>query len=212
VAKQIVVVDDKDNVSTFDFKKITRSMLQGKIKRRAIGPDGEVCTRASVTKDGSLVLQSGMTAQGYFKKGGGEGGGQWVPNGEVIGLDLADRPVEQVPSTLGEAQLLEGPVDVEDYLDLQQKALYALDAVELHPSLKKSLDLGDIYRLPFNYRTDYEGLTAYLLSSKEDGGYYLKVGSPAPSEWLKKTEIAVETFEDDPSSDGDDDDDDLMDF
>ena len=206
MAKQIIVTLG-GNTSTFDFKKISRSDLYGKTSRRALDPEGEPCRRAQVTKDGSLLLRSGMTAQGYFKQTNGE----WVPTGERIGMDLAGRPVEKVASSLGEAQELEGPVNVEDLFDVDKPILYALNDVEVDAGLKKSLEAGELYRFPFNYRADYEGQVAYLFIGKEDDRAYCLVGSTAHAEWHRKKEVAVDTFsEEDPFGDGDDDD--MMDF
>jgi hypothetical protein len=205
MAKQIVVSLGGTN-STFDFKKVTRAGLMGRNSRRVLDPDGEVCTRASVTRDGSLLLRSGMSAQGYFTRSGG----RWIPNKELIGVDPAGRPVEKVPSTLGEPQELNGPVDVEDFLDLSVASLYALDPVELDASLKKSLEKGEIYRFLFNTREDYEGQTAYLIAAKDDLPYCV-IGNQTGADWIAPKSVPEETFDDeDPFQDEGEDD--LMDF
>lgn len=197
MAKQIVVERD-GNVSTFDFQKIDRSKLYGKRRRINLDPEGEPCTRAQLTKDGSLMLRSGMMAQGYF----GEEG-EWIPQRELIGIDGAGRPVEISPSTLGEQQELEGPVPAEDLLDLQVSSVYALDGAEVDAGLLKSLEGGDLYRFSFNYRGDFHSETGYLLANKD--GVYCIVGSPAVVQWCELGQVVVESFE----PDEDDDDDDL---
>lgn len=210
MAKQIVVTLG-GKTSTFDFRKFTRASVQGKVTRRALDPQGEPCGRANVTEDGSLLLLPGMSAQGYFKKSGAPGVGEWVPPGDRVGLDPAGRPIEKVSSTLGVEQELEGPVPVEDFLDLDLASSYALDGTEVDAALKKSLDQGEIYRFNFNYRTDYEGQVGYLITGKVDGGIYCFVGSQTDPEWLqmKAAPETYEAVEEDPFS-GDDDD--MMDF
>lgn len=205
MAKQIVV-SLGGNSSTFDFKKVTRAGLMGRNSRRVLDPDGHVCERASVTRDGSLLLRSGMSAQGYFTRSEN----RWVPNKELVAVDPGGRPIEKVPSTLGEAQELEGPVPVEDFLDLSVASLYALDAVELDGALKKSLDEGEIYRFLFNTRADYEGQTAYLIAGK-DGLPYCVIGHQTGADWIAPKAVPEETFDDeDPFEDEGEDD--LMDF
>jgi hypothetical protein len=205
MAKQIVVTLG-GKTSTFDFKKITRAGLMGKTSRRVLDPEGKVCERANVTRDGSLLLRSGMTAQGYFLRSNHK----WVPNKELVGVDPAGRPMEKVPSTLGEAQELEGPVEIENLLDLKVASLYALDAVEFDSGLKKSLDKGDIYQFLFNTRADYEGQSAYLIMGK-DGLPYSIIGNQTAVDWLQPNTVPEETFDDEDPFDSDDEDD-LMDF
>jgi hypothetical protein len=205
MAKQIVVTLG-GKTSTFDFKKITRAGLMGKTSRRVLDPEGKVCARANVTRDGSLLLRSGMTAQGYFLRSNHK----WIPNKELVGVDPAGRPVEKVPSTLGEAQELAGPVEIEDLLDLKVASLYALDVVELDSGLKKSLDKGDIYQFLFNTRADWEGQSAYLIMGK-DGLPYSIIGNLTAVDWLQPNTVPEETFDDEDPFDSDGEDD-LMDF
>ena len=205
MAKHIVVTLG-GKTSTFDFKKITRAGLMGKTSRRVLDPDGQVCARANVTRDGSLLLRPGMTAQGYFLRSNHK----WIPNKELVGVDPAGRPMEKVPSTLGEPQELKGPAKIEDYLDLKVASLYALEVVELDSGLKKSLDKGDIYQFLFNTRADYEGQSAYLIIGK-DGLPYAAIGNQTGSDWLQPNTVPEETFDDEDPFDPDEDDD-LMDF
>ena len=67
------------------------------------------------------------------------------------------------------------------------------------PSTSASLKSGEVYRFTFNYRSDYNAETAYLVGNKE--GYFALIGNPGLSEWCKLETVAVETYDD-----GDDDD------
>jgi hypothetical protein len=202
MAKQIVVTLG-GKTSTFDFKPIKRDRLMGKTSRRVLDPEGEVCVRAKVTKDGSLLLRSGMTTYGHFLRADNK----WIPSNKRIGVDPAGRPVDKVPSTLGEAQELT-PVKVEDCLDLKSPLLYALVPVDLDSDLKTSLSKGDLYRFLFNYRADYEGQYAYLIVGKDALPYCL-VGSQAGSDWRIKR-VLPEVDYDDSNLVDESDDDDLM--
>ena len=63
--------------------------------------------------DGSLILKSGMTAQGYFTTND-----KWVPNKDLIGLDLDGKTLDLKPSTLGVATEMELQEQLEDLADL----------------------------------------------------------------------------------------------
>lgn len=52
--------------SSFGFKVVDRAALYGRRRRVALDRDGQTCSRASLLEDGSLLLRSGMTGQGYF--------------------------------------------------------------------------------------------------------------------------------------------------
>lgn len=199
MAREIVVSRD-GKVSTFAMSKVDRSKLYGKRRRLHLGPDGEVCTRAALTEDGSMLVQSGMTAQGYFTDGG-----TWVPNKELVGLDDEGKPVEKVDSTLGKEQALEGPVDPQEVLDLNLQSVYALDPKEIEDALKDQLIGGDTFRFVFNYRADYQAETAFLVANPE-GEIFALIGRPAEPAWRDAEEM-IPTFEE-----SDDDDDGDLDF
>ena len=99
-----IVVSYKGKESSFDHGKLDRAKLYGKKKRVALDSSGEVCIKASLDEDGTTLIRSGMTAQGYF-----ENDGAWVPNKELVGLDEKGKPLELQDSTLGAAQTVEVP-------------------------------------------------------------------------------------------------------
>lgn len=195
VARQIVV-ERGGKVSTFDFKKIDRSKLYGKRRRIPLDPEGEPCVRAQLTSDGAQLVRSGMLAQGYFGVQG-----NWIPQREMVGLDGAGRPVDAVPSTLGEQQELEGPVPAEDLLDMQVSSVYALDGADVDAGLLKSLEGGDLFRFNFNFRSDFHAEVAYLLANQD--GVYCLVGSPAVVQWCELGQVIEESFEEDSDDDED---------
>ncbi|MBO6940659.1 MAG: hypothetical protein JJ863_37140 [Deltaproteobacteria bacterium] len=199
MARQIVV-QLGESPSTFDFKKVDRAKLYGSRKRMPLDPTGERCTRASLTEDGALLIQSGMTAQGYFTEDG-----YWVPNKELIGLDDEGEPVEKRASTLGQPQALEGPLGAEALLDTKVHAVYALDASEVDEALLAKLAEGALYRFPFSYRGDYSEDVAFLVQNG-DGDVFALVGRTLEPEW-RDPEERIPTFTED-----EDDDDDELDF
>lgn len=193
-----IVVEKDGATSSFAFRKVDRSKLYGRRQRIHLDPSGEPCARASLTDDGSLLLRVGMTAQGYFDEDG-----HWIPYGELQGLGPEGETLEKVPSTLGEAVGLEGPVDPGLLLDHRNQSVYMLDAEELDEALKASLESGDVYRLPFNYRPGWSEGHAFLVANP-DGELFALVGDPAPPDWCEPNRL--------PEPDEDDDLDDELDF
>ena len=193
MAKQILV-KQTDAISSFDFKKVDRSKLYGKRRRIPLDPEGEPCTRAQLASDGSVLIRSGMLAQGYF-----EPDGTWVRQGDLQGMDGAGRPVEKEDSTLGVEQELEGPVDPEELLDLDVSSIYALEKADVDAALEKSLNAGEIFRFRFNYRADYHSDTGYLVANKS--GVYCITGNPAITSWSELGQIVETTFEEETMED-----------
>ena len=64
MAKTIIVVLDGES-AVFTYKPIDRGALYGKRRRVPFDANGNECTKASLLNDGSIIIKSGMTAQGY---------------------------------------------------------------------------------------------------------------------------------------------------
>lgn len=191
-----IIVSYHGHDSEFGFKKLNRGKLYGRRLRIVLDPAGEPCERAELTDDGSTLLRVGMTAQGYF-----DPDQRWIPSRDLVGLDEDGNPVEAIPSTLGRSQTLEGPIAPEEVLDVQVKSVYLLDPVELTDDLREALDSGQLFRFPFNYRTDYHADVGILLAN-EDGAFAL-VGNPVESEWCQLAQAGPQDFSDEDDIDAD---------
>lgn len=177
MAREIILKSSDGNVSRFGLSKVDRAKLYGRRRRVHLGPDGEPCRRASLTDDGAELLVSGMTAQGYFTVEG-----QWIPNGELVGLNDEGEALEEAPSTLGVAQDLDGPVDPSELLDLRTQSVYALEASEVDESLIKQLLAGEIFRFRFNYRAGYSSQVAFLVANPSEQVFAI-VGDATQPDW-----------------------------
>lgn len=190
MAKPIVVsMSGKD--FTFAPTKIDRSKIYGSKKRVALDSQERFCYRAALSTDGIHLILAGMSAQGYFRANGVMVGRQ-----EMVGLDLEGKVVDQIPSTLGVSQALEGPVSGSEILGLDVESLYYLEPIELGSDLLAKLQAGEIYKFPINYTAGLELETAYLLSNDE--GCFAIVGKPAPLNWIESATLfeSVEASED----------------
>lgn len=197
MAKTINVAWDGQE-AVFGFTAVDRTALYGKRRRIAFDESGEPCSRASLLVDGSLILKSGMTGQGYFLPDG-----RWVAQGDLEGINPDGSAAELAPSTLGATVSLEGPVSPEQVLDMKVATVYLLDPETLPDGLRASLESGDCFTFPFNFRADYRAETGVLLANSE--GIWALIGNPVSCEWseLGRTVDAVA------DADGDDDADDL---
>jgi len=183
VAKS-VIVSLNNQTSSFSISKIDRSKLYPTRKRIAIDENGLPCTRASIALDGSQVIKSGMTAQGYFSDEG-----RWVPKDEVVGINPDGSLAELYPSTLGIEQKLEGPVNPSDILSFEVSSVYHLGNEGVDDQLQTELTNGNIFRFPFNYGADFNLETAYLLSNSE--GTFCLVGNPKLANWIEEAAVFV---------------------
>lgn len=195
-----IVLTYQGKESSFAHTKLDRTKLYGKRQRVPLDQTGERCERAELTRDGSLVIRSKMTAQGYFDEQD-----CWVPNARLVGLDAEGQVVEKVGSTLGVAQALEGPVDPAQVLELGLRSVYQLDPDAVEAELSDALDRGEIFRFRFNYRADYNAETAFLLAN--DNGVFALIGNPTQSEWCEFEAVAPVAFDE-----ADDEEDDDLDF
>jgi len=181
--------------SALNLSSIDRSDIYGKRRRLAIDADGQTCVRVSMLADGSLILKSGMTSQGYFLDDG-----TYLKQAELEAFTPDGIAIVKTPSSLGVSQELIGPVSPTEVLDLRITAVYELAPEELDPALKTSLDSGDIYKITFTYRDSYEPSDAYIFSNKE--GLFMMAGTANQYEWS-----TLETLASLPSQDDVDDDD-----
>ena len=199
MAKPIVLTWQGEE-SSFALTRMSRSKLYGSRQRVHLDPKGAQCRRAALTDDGSLLLLQGMTAQGYF-----DPQGAWVPNNTLTGLSPDGDQIDKVPSTLGVAQELEGPLDATAVLDLAITSVYSLEAEEVGEVLGGRLAAGDIFRFRFAYRSGYNVDVGILLGN--ESGAYALIGLPQDTEWNDLEQVVQPLLED-----GDDDLDDDLDF
>jgi hypothetical protein len=193
MARNIVVTLDGEE-SSFDFKAIDRAAIYGKRRRVALDRDGEACTRASLTEDGSVLIKSGMTGQAYFDEAG-----QAYKLAELVAYDADGKALTKVGSTLGVSQQLTGPVDPSELLDTRVGTVYLLTSEVLAPGLESQLKEGDVFSFPFNYRDDYSAERAFLLAN--DNGMFALVGVPVEHEWASLEILAELPAADDESDD-----------
>jgi hypothetical protein len=165
----------KGKESVFSISKLSRAKLYGRKRRIPLGPDGKPCERASLAVNEGILLQKGMTGQGYL-----DSSGNWLERGTLIGVDSEGKPIEAAKSTLGEFVDAE-EISVEEVLDLRVSAVYAINPKDMDAKLKKELLAGKRMGFDFNYREDYQMERAVLVANDE--GFFALVGQPTKPQW-----------------------------
>ena len=184
---KLILINYLGEEAKFSHKKVDRSKLYGSRKRIPLDPLGENCLRCELSDDGSTLIMSGMTSQGYF-----DSDINWIPNKELIGMDLSGKVLNKIPATLGVAQDVVIS-ELEPLLDLAVDSIYQLDPEEVPQSIQTVLESGKVFNFPFNYREDYHAESAYLVLNDE--GYFALIGNPVKPEWMELDQIVEESFE-----------------
>lgn len=189
MAARQIVLSYKGAESAFGFSKLDRSKLYGRRMRQLLDSDGEPCSRASLTADGSTLITAGMTAQGYF-----DDEGRMVSTRDLVGLDAEGQPLDAVPSTLGVAQQAR-EVDAVEVCSTRIHAVYMLDPEDLDPQLHDVLNQGKILGFDFNYRADFKSEQGFLVQNDE--GLFALIGKPIKTTWSELDSLPpVDTAED----------------
>lgn len=178
MAKPLVVVLASETFS-FGLSEVERADLYGTRQRVPTDDKGRTCSRAALTTDGSLLVASGMSGQGYFNARG-----HYVPRARLVGIDAEGLVVENKPSTLGLPQALKGPVEPSELLDLELMSVYLLAPEQTDGVLLERLKAGDIYACEFNYAASLEVEMAYLVAN--DQGIFALVGKPLTVGWVEE--------------------------
>ena len=192
---KLILINYQGEEAQFSHKKVDRSKLYGSRKRIPLDPSGENCLRCELSDDGSTLIMPGMTSQGYF-----DSDINWIPNKELIGMDLNGKALGKFPATLGVVQ--DGVLsELEPLLNLAVDSIYQLDPEEVPQSIQTVLESGKAISFPFNYREDYHAESAYLVLNDE--GYFALIGNPIKPEWMELDQIVEETFESESEEDDD---------
>ena len=181
--------------AVFSYRPIDRGMIYGKRRRVAFDEKGNECAKASLLLDGSLLIKSGMTAQGYFTPER-----VWVPQGELEALNVDGSVPELLPATVGE-EVNATEIDPREALEMRFTTTYSLEPETLPEGMKKALDNGVILSFPFNPKADYHMETGILVSN--DNGYFALIGEKVEYEFVKLASV-VAVSEEAVSADSDD--------
>ena len=142
-----------------ELKKVDRKKIYGWSTVEVFDENGSKCKLASIS-DGVHVLPSGSSSLIKFNDKG-----ETVSSSDLVGFNKKGEKVEKVPSIYDEkVELKEATID--DYLSLAVKTVYQLN-MEDDTTMLSELKDGKVFSFVFNYRADYEGDDAFLISNGE---------------------------------------------
>ena len=158
MARQVEFIINGISV-TSELKKVDRKKIYGWSTVEVFDENGSKCKLASIS-DGVHVLPSGSSSLLKFNDKG-----ESVSTSDLVGFNHKGEKVEKVPSIYdGKVELKESTID--DYLSLAVKTVYQLN-MEDNTTMLSELKDGKVFSFVFNYRADYEGDEAFLISNGE---------------------------------------------
>ena len=140
-----------------ELKKVDRKKIYGWSTIEVYDQNESKCKLAGLA-EGQYVLPSGSTSLVTLNTKG-----EAVSKSTLIGVDHEGNKVEKVPSVYDEKVVLR-EATIDEYLSMAVKTVYQLNIEENKDSILNELNTGKLYYFIFNYRADFEGDDAFLIS------------------------------------------------
>ena len=168
-----------------ELKKVDRKKIYGWSTLEIFDENGSKCKLASIS-DGVHVLPSGSSSLIRFNDKG-----ETVSSSDLVGFNQEGEKVEKIPSVYdGKIELKESTID--DYLSLAVKTVYQLNMEDATTMLSELKD-GKVFSFIFNYRADYEGDDAFLISNGQTA--FAVIGKIADLEFIGLNDNETELVE-----------------
>ena len=175
------------------ISKVDRAKLYGTSTREVYDENGDECTLSDLYQ-GSVILPKGSVSQVLIDKKG-----NYISRSELIGFNKLNQKVEKVASIYSQENNCK-KTSIDEFLSANIKSVYQLNIEHDNlESWKKSFLNNEIYHFIFNYREDFEGDDAYILSNGSD--FFVIVGKQNEYEFLELDTISVESDEEDIADD-----------
>jgi len=172
-----------------EIVKVDRKKLYGTSEKIVYDTNKEECVLSDLY-EGSIILPRGSVGQVLIDENGNS-----VSRSELIGFNPQGEKVKKVPSTFSIENNCK-KVELDDFISSSIKSIYQLvideDQIE---SWKKYFTNDEVYLFEFNYREDYEGDDAFLISNEE--GFFISVGKSNEFEFLELSNVSVEDTDED---------------
>jgi len=172
-----------------EIVKVDRTKLYGTSEKIVYDTNKEECVISDLY-EGSIILPRGSVSQVLIDENGNS-----VSRSDLIGFNLKGEKVEKVPSIFSVENNCK-KVEIDEFISSSIKSIYQLvideDQIE---SWKKYFTNDEVYLFEFNYREDYEGDDAFLISNEE--GFFISVGKSNEFEYLELSNVSVEDTDED---------------
>jgi len=167
--------------------KVDRSKLYGSSKKVVRDIKGNECVLSNLY-NGDRILPKGSISQVLL-----DNEGMFVSRSDLVGFNLNNEKVEKVSSIFSIDNQCK-KVDLDEFLSVNVKSIYQLAIEEGDQEKWNILFANDeIYHFLFNYREDYEGDDAYLISNGKD--LFITVGKKNDFEFLEQSNIVIDDEE-----------------
>lgn len=172
-----------------EIVKVDRTKIYGSSEKIVLDTNKEECVLSDLY-EGSIILPKGSVGQVLI-----DDSGYSVSRSELIGFNLQGEKVEKVPSIFSIENNCK-KVEINDFISSSIKSIYQLNIDETQIESWKKYFLNDeVYLFEFNYREDYEGDDAFLISNEE--GFFISVGTKNEFEFLELSNVSVEDTDED---------------
>ena len=172
-----------------EIVKVDRAKLYGTSEKIVYDTNKEECILSDLY-EGSIILPRGSIGQVLIDENGNS-----VLRSELIGFNLQGEKVKKVPSIFSIENNCK-KVEIDEFISSSIKSIYQLvideDQIE---TWKKYFASNEVYLFEFNYREDYEGDDAFLISNEE--GFFISVGKSNEFEFLELSNVSVEDTDED---------------
>lgn len=167
--------------------KVDRSKLYGSSKKIVRDMKGNECVLSNLY-NGDRILPKGSISQVLV-----DNEGLFVSRSALVGFNSNNEQVEKVSSIFSNDNQCK-KVDLDEFLSVNVKSIYQLVMEEEDQEKWNTLFANDeIYHFVFNYREDYEGDDAYIISNGED--LFITVGKKNDFEFLEQSNIVIDDEE-----------------
>lgn len=172
-----------------EIVKVDRTKLYGTSEKIVYNTNKEECVLSDLY-EGSIILPKGSVGQVLIDENGNS-----VSRSELIGFNLQGEKIEKVPSIFSIENNCK-KVEIDDFISSSIKLIYQLVVDKDHiKSWKKYFTNDEVYLFEFNYREDYEGDDAFLISNEE--GFFISVGKRNEFDFLELSNVSVEDTDED---------------
>ena len=182
-----------------EIVKVDRTKLYGSVETETVDADGNACKLLTLASDGKTLIPYGGTAFSYVNPDG-----EWVDRGDLQPVDMEGEPLKELPSSFDAPTPVAEEVSIETFFDHNVRLVYRLEGeTPLPAKMKKKLESGAIFRIPFSYRGGVDPDIAFLLLG-ERGSLWMLVAQDSAIGFIGLEETALcgrDKIEDDDDED-----------
>ena len=163
MAKNLTFSINKTNYSA-GITKVDRDKVYGFVEEQVLDKNGNLCSTGALLDDGQTLVLTGATAMKTVTDNNEE-----VDKKALKAVYMDGKDAILVPSSYeGTIELAKATID--DLFNLEVNSIYQLtwEDASAKSSMLKELENGNLFSFVFNYRADYEGADAILLSAQNE--------------------------------------------